>query len=153
MNKIDLAARRRLHRWKGLYIVLFPLRRRNWNFRYYLSGISLAILATRCRWWHCPGHCDHPRAPPWPRAHAPADKPTLAPTPTPVPTLAPTPAAAVYTWPVKGAVILQLQPEVLACDLFMGTGGTTSMDIAAEQGAPRCSITNGTVESIEHDST
>jgi len=86
---------------------------------------------------------------------APSPTPTAAPSPspTPAPTPAPTAApAALYVWPVNGAVVTAFSPEELAYDKTMGDWRIhRGMDIEAALGAKVCAIADGTVTAVYED--
>lgn len=61
-------------------------------------------------------------------------------------------AAAVYTWPVKGAVLRGFSAETLAYDPTMGDWRTHGgLDIAAEQGLKVLCVSDGVVKAVYQD--
>lgn len=92
-----------------------------------------------------------PTVPPAPSpTAAPSAEASAAPAATPKPT--PVPTAAVYTWPVKGAIVGNYSPDTQLFSETMGDWRTHSgVDISAELGAQVKADAGGTVEAIEQD--
>lgn len=86
-----------------------------------------------------------------------AASPTVSPTPTPVSPAENTDleaetTSAVFTWPVKGAILSDFSLEVVAYDETMGDWRThQGLDIAAQLGSKVLAAGDGTVSSIYYD--